>query len=372
METNTKQKKDERKSWTHFSDDAYADRVSRLIHFNSKAVNSNAIPFGVRLSKTDKVDLPYVAVSTIGPDKVFLDFSGNAGETKAASQVLAVLDGTEDVRFKDADKAEVATIKRFAAQLSTSFTESSNVSFRLRQVLIPTESEEAGYVALTPLSSPGLSEVLKSLLTFERDSAKAKGGKAPYRKRAVLGIGGANPQNVGLRVRSMGEALVFDVPQEDSDMKAAYSVHFKGVTLAPPVKTMNEYLAWRSSQTRPLTSQGVASDDELAIRSNKWTRAKEQEFLRDMVEAVAQRVRYAKSKLNLVPDFEGRVSDSLPDLQCGLFSPELRNQNFIKECAASLLRGLEGYSDKAGKPFSSSALTRLMPEVETLFMEALA
>lgn len=127
-----------------------------------------------------------------------------------------------------------------------------HVDHRLRQILIPKEGAEGGYVSMTPMTAGGICELL-----FEKDSGlvprhnaaceeegKRTGkpengedaGNTPRMKmrklrQAQFGIGGSNPQNVGGLVRVQQRPLFVDAPRSADDLRTAFSLYYKGISL---------------------------------------------------------------------------------------------------------------------------------------------
>ncbi len=61
------------------------------MHFSAKTVNSNSLPFGIRLADDIYLDLPYVAVSTIANrNDIPLDYQGGAQKITKPKQINAV------------------------------------------------------------------------------------------------------------------------------------------------------------------------------------------------------------------------------------------------------------------------------------------
>lgn len=61
-------------------------------------------------------------------------------------------------------------------------------------------------------------------------------GNAPRMKmrklrQAQFGIGGSNPQNVGGLVRVMQRPLFVDAPRSADDLRTAFSLYYKGISL---------------------------------------------------------------------------------------------------------------------------------------------
>ena len=105
--------------------------------------------------------------------------------------------------------------------LSSASVGTNFIDPRLRQLVWPTGDEAAPWVALTPLQSSGLSEMIRARVRAESETGV-------NRSNAIFGIGGSNPQNVGRYVRSMQRPLVFNGPKENKDIRQAYALHFKG------------------------------------------------------------------------------------------------------------------------------------------------
>lgn len=356
--------KDTRKPWKSFPPEAYEKAVAGLIHFTAKAVNSNASPATIRLSHDKGLRLPYVAVRTMGPSLVPLDFSGNAGDTGAASQVLAVLENEVDVRFTDAPVAELEAIRQIATGLKDGKTAGGeHVDPRLRQLLMQDGSTEGGYVSITPLPSAGLSVLIDKRVRAERERETAdKVERKSYRSVANMPIGGSNPQNIGLRVRSMGNPLVFSAPKENPETRRAYSIHFRGVSLKPSQPVLDKFYKWRK-HTMSLDAQ-----DREVIASNIRVRKAESAVLRRMVHDLASRIENAR---NCLQEAGLDPSSHLDPLVRGALSPEVRDQEWIRGTAEVIARAIARHKGNGGVPLSDSEADSLRPEIEQAIREYL-
>jgi len=217
--------------WKNFSD---VDRkvIPEFSHFTSKAVNSNSSSFGIRLSPRDRIDLPYVAVRTMDVDSVPVDYFHGGQTMKAFRQfswAKRKASGSEgkDV-FSGATQEDLAYIEKTLGEMSERHeTKSTFVGLRLRQVIVQTETGED--VVLTPLPSPGFSEVLRNRIEEERTLYGASEGKdknevMDNRVKGFIGIGGGNPQNVGGYVSSMQSPLFFSPPKEEKKFRAFFGM----------------------------------------------------------------------------------------------------------------------------------------------------
>ena len=252
---------------------AYTEAMRTSVHYSAKTVNSNAFGAGIRLAASDVYDGPYLAVSTLGPHTVPVDYLQNAGKTATHHKNIgAVRDPQQRARFASIPPEEEAIISAAlpllldGAELGTHF-----VDARLRQVLFPTRDgiDDENYVALTPLNAAGLSELIGQRVEADIEQKKARDEKPQYRNRALLGYGGSNPQNVGRWVRAMGRAMVFNAPQEQPATRKAYAIFYKGLQLREQLKPqLDAYAQWRHKEL--LANQGRMNGG-LASRTQETT-----------------------------------------------------------------------------------------------------
>lgn len=323
-----KKKPEKKKSWKPFSPKIYGETIAGLIHFSAKTVNSNTPSYGVRLGAEDRLDLPYVAVSTINAASLPPDYDKNAGSNATVvAQVSAVIEGRLD-EFESVLQADVGAIRAAQPVLQTRFELSSlRVGMRLRQVIV---QDEIGVdVALTPLQCAGFSVVLESRIEEElRSQPEDQHFRRP---RGYLGTGGANPQNVGRHVRSMTRPLWFDAPKEDREIRKALAIHFRGIGLHVPATIISEYNDWRQALLR--AHQGIMPAD-------LDTRTKEVEFLRRMVGAVLDRGAKASTLLDRHLDHlpnAVKTPETMDSVMRGLLEPSLRNSEWVRDFAKKIV-----------------------------------
>lgn len=259
-------KEKEKELWVSFDEDHYKHAIQKLVHFSTKAVNSNAIAGGVRIGNAG-VDLPYIAVSTCDPVRVGLDYMKNAGqEARIIKQVNAVLSGTHIDRFESVPEEDVAVILSARAALDV-----GPVSFvgdpdcHLKQLIMPSEDGED--FCLTPLHSAGLNQLVN-----QREAVLIEAQETPVRRlfrRARMSFGGSNPHNIGLLIREMQTPLFFEAPREDAGAKKALSIHYKGFNYAH-IGLIDEYLDWY---------------DTIADQSNKHIRQTELVYFKRITSA---------------------------------------------------------------------------------------
>ncbi len=234
----------EQQGWKTLGETAYRSAAAQLIHFSAKSVNSNARAGGIRLGPSDSLDLPYVSARTAlaAGWSISTDYTANSGTTATAvKQMRAVERGA----IGEAAAHEVALIEALHRDVRSSRLELGlePVDARLRQILIPHPEAPGGYMAMTPITAGGLCEILlgkDGLVTqhnAESDALRKQGGRegtAPLTiRRANLGIGGANPQNVGALVRSMQRPILAPSPRPKAGLRLAFRVYHKGIDLPP-------------------------------------------------------------------------------------------------------------------------------------------
>ncbi len=234
------------KPWVHQTEATYRKTAEKLVHFSAKTVNSNASAAGIRLAVGDELDLPYVSARTLMNAGIELqvDYAdGGAAQAGIIKQIM--MSQTDDPFAKDGTSEEKACIKPILEKIHRERFEfgTDTIDIRLRQILIPKENAPGGYVAVTPLTSGSVCHILfdgeKGIVPLHNqkftDAAKNKIGKTnPFRRirQGRLGIGGANPQNVGRLTRDMQQPILLaDFPEQDTSLRHALSLYHKGLIL---------------------------------------------------------------------------------------------------------------------------------------------
>jgi hypothetical protein len=254
----------------------YLHEARELVHFSAKIVNSNAEAFGVRLGQASRLPLPYVSVRCLMDQGMApgLDYIQNPAAAKStADDATKKIDAikqirrlqSEDSQTIDSGGEDLAKLKlaldAVASQSYASPEGLRQVSPRLRQLLLP---KGEGYVALTPLPSAGLSQEINRRMKAR--NAEAKEQALSLFQHATLGIGGANPQNVGALVRETQTAWVFSAPTENCALRAALAIHFRGIPIRLPRKAM---LAWKNGRERAIAQNGGRLPTDMDYREQE-------------------------------------------------------------------------------------------------------
>ena len=237
-------KKQTASPWKHQSEETYRKTAEKLVHFSSKTVNSNASAAGIRLSASDGLDLPYVSARTLihAGVELELDYAeGGAAQAGIIKQIMACR--TSDPFADAASPEEKACIQPLLEKIRNEHFElgTDKVDLRLRQILIPKENAPGGYVAVTPVTSGSVCHILFNNETGlvpkhnkdASDALKNKKETSPlsFIRQARMGIGGANPQNVGRLTRNMQQPILVSAPEQNTSLRHAFSLYHKGLTL---------------------------------------------------------------------------------------------------------------------------------------------
>ncbi len=369
------------KPWKAYPPEIYRRTVAELVHFSSKTVNSNAALVGVRLSPDDALDAPYVSARTLMARGVSLSLDygkGGAAVAGICKQVNAAARG--DAFAEAASPEEYAVIKEAMNEArSSGFSVGvEHVDHRLRQILIPKDGAEGGYVSMTPITAGGVCELLfgrddglvsrhnAACEEAKKQSEKedAGSGRAPrpaIRKlrQAQFGIGGSNPQNVGGLVRAMQRPLFVDAPRSADDLRAAFSFYYKGISLdfsvAGPLRAaLAKYAAFRRE---------YGLDGSFPLLSGKTrmeTRVEEENFMKSIASIILQRASEARETLREYADMlpqetnpeTGTAALASPNLKPaalrGLLDPALRDAAWPRDMAWLVIGGMERAASAKG------------------------
>ena len=359
-------KKEEVKS---FSVQEYCDVAAKLVHFNAKTVNTNAASVGLRLGPGSAVDLPYVSARTLMAREVYipLDWAGNLGtQSDTFKNIRAVLEHNEaEAELPEEEKEKIRQALQQERTLRTTYATGENfVDHRLRQILIPKEGEEGGYVALTPITAGGVCALLfgrgglvdrhnkeyNEARKNNTDSATLK-----FLRQAHLGIGGSNAQNVGPLVHTMQDPLFLDAPGASVSLKTAFSWYYKGVPLdfsapGPLRDALKSYLDFRSQLGLDQAEEAEKKTWSAVKKTNLQARSEEERLIGNIADVVLDLAEEARKTLEeyraALPqesDAAGRFclcSPKLPLAMRGLLDLASRDAGWPREMAQTVLAAM--------------------------------
>ncbi len=364
---NVEEKKHGEKGWKSYSFEEYAEVSSALIHFSSKTVNSNTKLSGVRITEKKAWDAPYVSVRTLMSRGVRLALDYGEGGAKTAgvyAQMRAVLNGEERAKLASAEEKNMIR-EEVEKAYGNYFTVGTDfVDHRLRQVLLPCERVEEGFVAVTPITSGGLCEFIcgaeKGLVSRHNKKADDDGkheeeqsGQASLRRirQGQFGIGGSNPQNIGGLVRAMQKPLFIDAPRTAFGIREALFLYHHGLPLdfsrpGSMKDCLLDYARFRSHH-------GLDNESAQEGRSRLDVRQEEERLLKKLAEAVLSAGDDARGLLlecadRLPERFDvktGRrilVAESVASSATGgLLEPELRDGTWPRRMALAIMDAAE-------------------------------
>lgn len=287
--------------WEKFIKDKY-------YHFSSKVTNSNAAPVGVRISREQALDLPYVSARTIMNSGIGipLDYVVNPQSKRPAYIQSAVQSRIQDsqnpsLKVEPEEVCEKILVAYDAVIDNVGFFGTDIVPPEIRQILLPASEKE--YRCVSPLGSAGLAGLV-------RDAAQAEGGaRISIINNDSYKIGGANSVNVGLLVGRV-KPLMFHPPQKDLEIKKVLAWYYKGYLPALRSSAVIKYSAWLDS-----------------VKGKEWSLAvkkRERQFIEGIVSGLNKQADSAKTLL-LTRKEELPVSPDAADEE--LMSPTVPNRD---------------------------------------------
>ncbi len=235
------------KKWKKIDAEKYREGISTFVQYKSKTINSNAALVGIRINTTSEenaLDVPYISLRTLlgGGHDFPLDYSEvglKSINMTVRAQAYNLLDGAPEA--KEAGMEEIKAIREsmHEAQNTAYSTGTEYVDHRLRQILIPKEDAEGGYVSITPITASSICPLFfkaEQGLVWQHNEKVKKDSDVALRKirQAQFGIGGSNIQNVGAPplIHTMRRPIFMGAPQQASSIKEAFSLYHNGFTLS--------------------------------------------------------------------------------------------------------------------------------------------
>ncbi|WP_407502871.1 hypothetical protein [Acinetobacter baumannii] len=335
--------------------DIFINALEESVHFSLKTINSNIEKGGIRLSKQQALDLPYLSARTLLNEDFLIpnDYQANAGKTASIFKVVKAAMINDDISSEEAEFQQ--QVEQLKPSISSIFNEpyqagTENIDIRMRQLLIPKNGE---YVSVSPLTAAGVNYLVNQEVDAVNELRKEKDSEFNRIQTAVFGIGGANPQNVGSLVRSMQRPITVDAPQASEKVRQALAIFYNGFTirLSRKIKLLNgtkrakeAIKEWSEILNRQLvvtatnTIQNWHDLEIFAPSTNRDVRDQEVIFLNILAKDVLRQATFQKNILeeaeSILPSMEEIerpsfwVHPSLPFVLQGLIDPELRDDNW--------------------------------------------
>ncbi len=337
--------------------------LTQSVHVSFKTTNSNIPAGGIRLSRSQALDLPYVSARTLLADGVDIpvDYQANSGPMATifkAIKVVTILPET----LEDGQQQQIDQIKaKLAALADVGFKAGTEqVNIRMRQILVPDPiMQPKPYISLSPITATGLCYLINQAVDANNEALKAVpvALKADYAfKRlftAHVGIGGSNPQNVGSWVRDMQRPLLMSAPKYQNDLRAALRIFYKGFEWFLPYKLMLEYQDVVTASLKNAQRKGHdpdIKDNILKLRQREKIMVKRLlSYVLKQAHEQQQILITHQSKLpstNDQPQESAWLSNGVGLVQRGLIDPEYRHDEWKKEFAKQLAKYIVGYTKK--------------------------
>ncbi|MCL1477493.1 hypothetical protein MIH18_05570 [Marinobacter sp. M3C] len=338
----------------------YKESFSQLLHFSFKSVNSNTGSGGIRLSADKARDTaPYVSTEGALAQgfSVAVDYASMFPQTIATHLKHArIAQGNDEKQVMSSPERILQTLEnetRTSLELNTGAAEP-----RLRQILLPIDTEFRGYLAFTPLVSAGLAKLLRETESSMRSGTDSKAQRRL--RRASVQVGGANPQNVGALITEFQRPLMFSAPQEDPDLKRALSLHYRGMTIRLPEEAVSSYIEWRAKQ---LQRGGGRMSGKSRVRQSET--AIVGEIARYVLEQARRCTLLLERHRQTLPG-ESLTDPGLPLFQHGLLDHSRRNSLWRAEFAQALAQRIADYRlrDEMSLGLDSSGISGLANIIE--------
>ncbi|MCU4414464.1 hypothetical protein KTH71_10520 [Acinetobacter sp. WU_MDCI_Axc73] len=303
------------------NNDVYKNALQESVHFSVKTINSNIEKGGLRLSKKQALDLPYLSARTLLNEDFLIptDYQANAGKTASIFKVVKAAILGDDVSAEETEfQQQVAQLKPLIKPIFDESYQAGTdyIDIRMRQLLIPKHGE---YVSISPLTAAGVNYLINQEVDQINEARKEKDSVLNRIQTAVFGIGGANPQNVGSLVRSMQRPITLDSPQTDDDIRAAFKIFHTGfeyyipnkILLKNSKKDVPDIILWAKMLEEKLltTAQNEHQKwhdlDVFSPETNLKVRRGEKTFLKNIFNIVKYQ---ASQQLELLK----KVQDKLP------------------------------------------------------------
>ena len=337
-----------------FYEDAHEAIADHLYHFVGKTINSNMAALGIRLGEDKNLDLPYLSVRTIGPGRIQTDYVHAMGDWSAPATQMALLDDGDEAfnqKYKNhavlgPEERDRIRIAYRASRLVLKSVGIKDVSRYQKQLLI---EKDGTYVAVSPMTSPGLGKMLSQAVEKSNQLASESRKKKPKDgaslrdiRTADVGLGGKKPWNVSGFARLM-VPLYFSAPSRKSSTIHALRLFHKGIPFRCSSSTMNEFRDWWNE----------AGEKALSTLEN---RKKFQAFIKALVVPYfalldAARIQLIREqRAGMLPEQESGsfVSDKLDPVWAGLLDASQRQPYFKRSAAERMARIISLHRFRSG------------------------
>ena len=347
-----------------------AGAADMAVHFSFKTVNSNIPGGGIRLSKSDGLFLPFISGRTLIAAGYNLDYeyTTNNGILNA---VLAIASGENqltDLSPREASEIRAVVAEQVDLMKDGHEANTDTLDPRMRQLLIPDQSQAHGYACISPLTSVSVCKLVHTACVAhnERQKELSKNGEhLPNRviPFATMGFGGAKFMNVGRLTTHLKSVPVFVGPKRNVAIRAAMAIHYKGIELKLPELVMAKMAAW---------AYETQQKNEGRLPINMQTREQVSQFAADITRYIGKQVATATRQLNTnakhLPSSRERsippVGSDISPTIAGLFDRSLRSASWHADLAAELCAAVISFVGETESGIEWQI--ELQPELESM------
>lgn len=330
-----------RKAWNPLTLEQARREIASSVHFYSKCTNTNAAAAGVRLPANEPpLKAPVVGFSTTDLDRRHTTYTVGAPLIGPFGQIMSVLEGVENDNYKDIAQGQREICLQAAEVLNEHF-ELRTIDPRLRQVLMPamtSEAAQADFIALTPLHSDKLSQVIDQRRRAESDAGFR------WRSAVNIGLGGSKKQNMARRARFMCNVLHFAAPQENQALRRAMATYYRGPRFAEllPHGLLKDFAAQVLALPDPKAREGLAWRNyvEATVRQTAA-------HVLSAADALARLQREALGDTQGLKDEGGVTAKTVDPILRGLLDTRLRDKPWKRAFARRLVGEIESYKVNA-------------------------
>ncbi len=328
----------------------YQIELKKSVHFSIKTINSNAESGGIRLSKSQELDLPYISARTLLNEGLMIptDYQGNAQKARVFKVIKAMM-LNEDISKQELDFQQ--QVVKLTPELATLFDKpyQENLSYinpRVRQLLIPKNGK---YLSISPISSAGVNYLFNQEVDDIEQQIKEKDADFHNLQMAVFGIGGSNPQNVGGLVREMQRPIVLSAPKIDNHSRQALAIFYRGFHYYINKDLLTDWANLLNIQLDKTAKNPIKNWHEKTVyspSSDMKVRAKEKNYLQNIVKSILRQGDFHRQNLmkcvDILPSLDELPRQSFwssPEVDYitqGLIEPKLRDDSWRHEFAKNL------------------------------------
>lgn len=287
---------------------AYRNCFESLAHYSLKLTNSK-VSGGFRIARSEPTGYLSASDEIANGTDVQRDYFSNAAtEAKPfkhlnkARQVIKEDDSEQDRYTKQKEIAHYSPVLKIfnSIDIKDGLVGFEKLNTRLPQLLIP---KGDSYISTTPIHSSGMAKYIHEV---KRDNGISS--------RVIHhDVGGTQPQNVGGLVWYAQSVSLQSLPQEDPEVKEAYSCYYRGPSIRFNIQKLKEYIEWKSGLA--LKDVSSTSNRKLKDADSRWVLSLYQPIFKSI-----ERSRMLLESMNHLFESDELLSDAVVEYKQALFN----------------------------------------------------